>query len=495
MSCRGRANARHDSTLTGELDGGAPPPCATTVHRAVVPRPVPWKETQRMSPDDGRMRRRPRLPRMVGRDPSEHDRVASPLELLFDLTFVIAVGVSASGLAELLAEGHVWRAILAFTLAMFAVLVAWINFTWFASAFDTDDWAYRLLTMLQMVGVVVFALGLPTMFRSVDDGGLLDLRIMVVGYVVMRVGLLLQWARAGWQSTRYRGVASRTIVAIALVQVGWVLIAFLRPPTPVIVSTILLLGAVEFLVPVFGQGRANGTPWHPHHIADRYGAFALIVLGEGVVGTVATSQGVLGSGAADRWSWEVVLVVVAGVALTFGMWWSYFLTPFGELLAHRGRRGYLFGYGHVPIFMAIAATGAGLHLAGIYLSSSPDHRGPEYGVVLAVAIPVLIFVLGLYSLYRALFSSHDTLHFWLILATVVVLVVATGLGFAGVSMPICLVVVGVAPFVTVVGFETAGGRANMAADLETIRAADADAPVASGSADRTSAAREPGPTP
>jgi low temperature requirement protein LtrA len=405
---------------------------------------------------------------MIGRDPDEPGRVASPLELLFDLTFVIAVGVSAAQLAELLAEGHVLRGLLAFLLAMFAVLIAWINFTWFASAFDTDDWAYRLLTMLQMVGVVVFALGLPAMFQSVNEGRHLDVRVMVVGYVVMRIGLVLQWWRASRQSPRYRGVGRRTLLAIALTQIGWVLVAFSGLSNPVLVVVIVVLGLWEFLIPVIAQGSANGTPWHPHHIADRYGAFALIVLGEGVVGTVATSQGVLGGATGTHWTWQAVLVVIAGVALTFGMWWTYFATPFGDLLHHRTGAGYLFGYGHMPVFLAIAATGAGLHLAGIYLSGSEHVALAESAVVLAVAIPVFVFAICVYALYSGLFSARDPLHVWLILGTIVVLALAVVLGLVGVSMPICLVVISLAPFVTVIGYEAGGGREKTAAHLAAI---------------------------
>ena len=47
---------------------------------------------------------------------------------------------------------------------------AWINFSWFASAYDTDDWVYRLTTMVQMVGVIILALGVPQMFASIDKG-------------------------------------------------------------------------------------------------------------------------------------------------------------------------------------------------------------------------------------------------------------------------------------------------------------------------------------
>jgi low temperature requirement protein LtrA len=69
-----------------------------------------------------------RLRRMSGRDPHEGFRVATPLELLFDLTFVIGFGVAASEFAHMLAENHVGPGLLSFVLATFAVWWAWINF-------------------------------------------------------------------------------------------------------------------------------------------------------------------------------------------------------------------------------------------------------------------------------------------------------------------------------------------------------------------------------
>src|SRR4051794_27095946 len=76
-----------------------------------------------------------RLVPVTGRDPGERGRSATPLELLFDLTFVVAVGTAAHHFAEMVAEGHALPAVAAFALAMFAISVAWINFSWFASAF------------------------------------------------------------------------------------------------------------------------------------------------------------------------------------------------------------------------------------------------------------------------------------------------------------------------------------------------------------------------
>jgi low temperature requirement protein LtrA len=90
-----------------------------------------------------------RLRSMSGRDPHEQFRVATPLELIFDLTFVVGFGIAASEFANALAENHIGSGLAGFAFATFAVWWAWVNFRWFASAYDTDDWMYRLTTMVQ----------------------------------------------------------------------------------------------------------------------------------------------------------------------------------------------------------------------------------------------------------------------------------------------------------------------------------------------------------
>jgi low temperature requirement protein LtrA len=82
------------------------------------------------------------------------------------LTFVVAFGTAGNELAHALAENHATSGPVGFGLAMFAICWAWINFAWFASAYDTDDWAFRVLTMVQMAGVLILALGLPEMLPT-----------------------------------------------------------------------------------------------------------------------------------------------------------------------------------------------------------------------------------------------------------------------------------------------------------------------------------------
>jgi low temperature requirement protein LtrA len=114
-----------------------------------------------------------RLPGMVrlhtpmsSRDPDEPHRVSTPLELFFDLTFVVAVAQASSTLHHLLVDGHARDALVAFPMVFFAIWWAWMNFTWFSSAYDPDDAAFRVATFVQMAGVLVFAAGVP---RFLED--------------------------------------------------------------------------------------------------------------------------------------------------------------------------------------------------------------------------------------------------------------------------------------------------------------------------------------
>jgi len=254
---------------------------------------------------------RARLVSMTGRDPGEPERASSPLELLLDLTFVVAVGIAASRFATMMAQGHISDAMVGFTLAMSAISVAWIGFSWFASAFDTDDWLYRLITMVQMAGVVLFALGLPTMFHSLDDDQRLDLRVMIVGYVVMRGALTLQWWRAS-RAPKYHFVAMANIYWTIGIQIVWLTIAFvdLGLSDAAVFAAFAVLAALELFLPALTGSVGRRTPWHPHHIAERYGLFTIIVLGESVVGTVASSTDLLGGETALHWATDVIAVVV-----------------------------------------------------------------------------------------------------------------------------------------------------------------------------------------
>jgi hypothetical protein len=71
---------------------------------------------------------------------------------------------------------------------------------------------------------------------------------------------------------------------------------------------------------------------------------------------------------------------------------------------------------------------------------------------------VAIFALALYVLYSVLFRTADRFHLRLLAGTALLLVAAVLLAGAGAGVPVSLLVVALAPVVTIVGFETVGHR-------------------------------------
>jgi low temperature requirement protein LtrA len=390
---------------------------------------------------------------MSGRDPHEEHRVATPLELLFDLTFVVGFGVAASEFAHMLSENHVGAGLLGFTFATFSICWAWINFAWFASAYDTDDWIYRLMTMLQMVGVTVLALGIPQMYASIEHGEHVDTRVMVAGYVVMRIALVGQWLRAAKQDPDRRSACLTYVFFVTAAQIGWLGGIFLRTSVPMTFGIVVVLVGIELLGPILAETRRGGTPWHAHHITERYSLLTIIALGEGVVGTVASVSAVVN---AQGWTFDAAFVAVAGIGLTFGMWWTYFVVPQADLLHAHRERSFVFGYFHLVPFGAIVATGAGLHAAAYYIEHHSKLGSVE--TVLSVAVPVGAYIASIYILYAWLMRTVDAFHLLLVALTGAVLGVAVWMAAAGISMANCLLVVTLAPMVTVVGYETLGHR-------------------------------------
>jgi len=391
--------------------------------------------------------------RMGGRDPNQLHRVATPLELLFDLTFVIAFGLAASQFANALAEGYYATAMIGFGFASFAISWAWINFSWFSSAYDTDDWIFRVVTMVQMIGVLVLAIGLPRMFASLERGKHLDNSVMVLGYVIMRIAMVFQWLRAARQDPARRRACLTYAAAISIAQFGWVAqIIFAVPIGLFLILTGILL-TIELAGPFIAERKDRGTPWHAHHIAERHSLFAIIALGEGVVGTVATLSAVVGE---QGWTVDAALVCIAGTGLTFGMWWVYYLLPSGPILHSHRDRAFVWGYSQMAIVASIVATGAGLHVAAYFI----EHKAhiSAFATVSSVAIPVGAFLGLIYALYYYLARQFDLLHVWLLIVTVAVVALAVIAALAGVDMAVCLIILMLAPAVTVVGYELQGYR-------------------------------------
>lgn len=366
---------------------------------------------------------------MNGRDPDERHRASTPLELLFDLCFVVAVAQAAAQLSHGLVEGHAGPRLLGYAAVFFAIWWAWVNFTWFASAYDCDDVAYRLLTLLQIAGVLVLAAGVPAALDS------FDFTVTAIGYVIMRVAMIAQWLRAAHGHPAGRSAALRYAIGIGLCQIGWV-VRFVLPGVWAAIGFALLVVA-ELAVPVWAESRGSPTSWHPGHINERYGLFTLIVLGETVAAaTVAVQSGISAHGL----SGSLLLVALGGLLLVFGVWWSYFKHDAASGLRSSSlRSALLWGYSHYGVFAAIAALGAGLEVVAVATEHSTEIS--SVAAALCVAVPTAVYLLIAGPLQAQLDPVGTLKQRYVVVAAAGMLLIAVGAGLL--TLPLAVLLMGV----------------------------------------------------
>ena len=384
------------------------------------------------------------LSQMIGRDPRQHERAATSLELFFDLVFVVVFSVAGTQVAHYLAEGHFRTAILGYLLCTFAAIWAWINFSWFASAFDTDDWFFRVTVLVQVIGVAILALGVAPVFSSIEAGHHIDTRTLIIGYVVMRIGLLTQWIRAAVQSPQYRQTCAAYAVAIVIAQILWIVVAIAPLGLVASIIGILICAFAELTGPVVAESRFQMTPWHPHHIAERYSLLTIVTLGEGVVGTVAVMTAVVHEGG---WTVQAAIFGAAAMVITFSMWWIYFVVPVGDALAAHRKKCFPWGYGHAVVFMSAAGTGAGLEVAALWTEHEASIS--TGAVVACVALPLGIYCLSMLTMYDYLLP-FDPLTLVSALGVIVLLGSGVSAAFGGLSLAASLVIVACAPIFMIV---------------------------------------------
>ncbi|EDY43764.2 low temperature requirement protein A [Streptomyces sp. SPB074] len=318
--------------------------------------------------------------RMTPREPGEEHRTATVLELFFDLCFVTAVAQAAAALEHEVTAGRTWHGVLGYVFVFFAIWWAWMGFTWFASAYDTDDVPYRLLTLVQIAG----ALGVAAGARDALEH--LDFTVITWGYVAMRLAGVAQWLRAAAGDPGRRATCLRYAAGILVVQLGW--LGRLALPHGAGLWSFLVLAAAELAVPAWAERRTT-TTWHPHHIAERYGLFTLIVLGESITAAVSTLRGLLDEHALG----ELLPVGIGGLLTVFALWWLYFLRTEPKQLGSLGA-ALRWGYGHYAVFASAAAVGAGFALAAEHAGHG-EHADAATSAVFTVPVAVYVLVVRL----------------------------------------------------------------------------------------------------
>jgi len=304
------------------------------------------------------------------------DRTVSFLELFYDLVYVALIGQ----LAHTLAGDVSWSGVFDFAVVFGLIWIGWFNGAQFHELHGREDGRNRSFIFLQMGILTVLAAF--TAHAASTDG-----EPFALTYAVLLAVLVWQWSsvyRTG--GPEYRPGALRYLVGL-VVSIG-VLVATsgvddtarVAVWASVVVGSIVLVVFYMLRTPDDSLGiRATAS------MAERYGLFIIIVLGEVVVGVVDGLQGV------EDLDFRTVATGILGLSIAFGFWWTYFDFVGRRLPRQDGGSLALWLYGQLPIALAVAAAGAGMVSL---IEHAADARTPEPSSwLLASSVAALLIAL------------------------------------------------------------------------------------------------------
>jgi low temperature requirement protein LtrA len=204
----------------------------------------------------------------------------------------------------------------------------------------------------------------------------------------MRVAMIAQWLRASRSAGELRAATRRYAFGIAAVQVLWILF-LLIPGGPLQIVAFVAFALIEISVPIFAEHRKQ-TPWHPHHITERYGLFTLIVLGESLL---ASANAIIDALKEVESLGPLIAISVLTLVVTASLWWIYFWPPHHRAITSFGR-SLRYGYTHYFVFAAAAAFSAGIEVEIDVLTGESELS--SVAASFTVTIPIAIFLLGIW---------------------------------------------------------------------------------------------------
>ena len=225
----------------------------------------------------------------------------SPLELFFDLVFVLAL----TQCTQLMSDNPTWQGLARGLLVLGLLWWAWVGYAWLTSVVDPEDDAVRLVIFAAMAALLVVSLAVPQAF---GDLGL----VFALAYGVVRAAQIGLFMLASREEPGLRhsvvGLALSTALGVSILVAG----SFLDGNAQAAVWAVAL--ALDMGGPFF----INSDGWKlvPAHFAERHGLILIIALGESIVA--------IGVGVGGELTFGQGVAAVVGIALAAAMWWLYF---------------------------------------------------------------------------------------------------------------------------------------------------------------------------
>jgi low temperature requirement protein LtrA len=284
----------------------------------------------------------------------ETERV-TPLELFFDLVFVLAL----TQCTELMASEPTWTGLAKGMLVLGVLWWSWVGYAWLTSVLDPEEGGVRIAMFAAMAALLVAALCVPDAFGD-------DALLFACAYGVVRAAHIALFILASRDNPALRqsvlGLAGGSAVGVALLLAasgadGWI--------QGGLWALALLLDMAE----PFFFGSEGWSLDHPAHFAERHGLIVIIALGESIVA--------IGVGAGAEVDAGIVAAAILGIAVAAAIWWLYFdvismlaertlaSLPPGRERNDLARDAY--SYIHFPLIAGIVLAALGLKktLAGV----------------------------------------------------------------------------------------------------------------------------------
>jgi low temperature requirement protein LtrA len=231
----------------------------------------------------------------------EGERV-SPLELFFDLVFVLAI----TQCTALMIHHPTWEGLAQGLLVLGVLWWTWVGYSWLTSVVDPEDDAVRMTIFVAMAGLLVVALCVPHAFGSLGLS-------FAVAYGVVRSAHIALFMLASRDDPGLRhsvnGLAVGTAIGVALLGAA----SFFDGWTQGAIWALAL--ALDVGAPYFAID-ASGWKLAPRHFAERHGLILIVALGESIVAIGVAAELSLDAG--------IVAAAALGVGVVAALWWIYF---------------------------------------------------------------------------------------------------------------------------------------------------------------------------
>jgi low temperature requirement protein LtrA len=225
----------------------------------------------------------------------------TPLELFFDLVFVLAI----TQCTALMAADPTWTGLAKGVVVLAVLWWSWTGYAWLTSVVDPEEGSVRIAMFAAMAALLVVALCVPGAFGE-------SAFLFACAYGVVRAAHIALFLLA----SRDDSALHESVVGLggsSALGVGLLVTASFTDGIPQGalwgVALLLDMGGPY----VFG---AEGWKLVPSHFAERHGLILIIALGESIVA--------IGVGADAHVDAGVVAAATLGIGVAAALWWLYF---------------------------------------------------------------------------------------------------------------------------------------------------------------------------